>query len=65
MKQEDKHKEMESKVETVDLVAAAPAMYHTLERLEESAEYWGEYDVPLGIVDDIKDALSIARGLKQ
>jgi hypothetical protein len=30
--------------------------------LEESAAYWSEYDVPLGIVDDIKNVLKKARG---
>lgn len=44
------------------LIAAAPDLYAVLERLEESAAYWSEYDVPLGIVDDIKAALAKARG---
>ncbi len=44
------------------LIAAAPDMYEALEELEESAEYWGEYDVPLGIVEHIQAALKKARG---
>lgn len=46
------------------LIAAAPELYAVLAELEESAEYWGEYDVPLGIVDRIKAALTKARGDK-
>ena len=44
------------------LAAAAPEMFDLLERLEESAEYWSEYDVPIGIVADIRAALKKARG---
>lgn len=44
------------------LIAAAPDLYAVLSELEESCEYWSEYDVPLGIVDRIKAALSKARG---
>lgn len=43
------------------LAAAAPDMFAVLERLEESAEYWSEYDVPIGIVADIRAALKKAR----
>lgn len=45
-----------------DLIAAAPEMLAVLERLEESAEYWSEYEVPIGIVEDIKASIAKARG---
>jgi hypothetical protein len=46
---------------TARLIAAAPELFSVLERLEESAAYWSEYDVPLGIFDDIKNTLKKAR----
>ena len=42
------------------LLSAAPDMFNVLSELQESAEYWSEYDVPLGIVDRIKKALDKA-----
>lgn len=33
-----------------------------LQELAESAEYWSEYDVPVGIVDRINDAIAKAGG---
>ena len=44
------------------MVSAAPEMLAVLERLEESVDYWGEYDVPIGIIDEIKAAIRKARG---
>ena len=35
----------------------APQMYSVLKELQESAYYWSEYDVPLGIVDRINEVL--------
>ena len=35
----------------------ATQMYNVLKELQESASYWSEYDVPLGIVDRINDVL--------
>ena len=35
----------------------ATQMYNVLKELQESAYYWSEYDVPLGIVDRINDVL--------
>ena len=32
------------------------------EELLESAEYWSEYDVPIGIVDKLRDAVAKAGG---
>ena len=39
------------------MAAFAPQMYSVLKELQESAYYWSEYDVPLGIVDRINDVL--------
>ena len=44
------------------LIAAAPDMLAVLEELRESASYWSEYDVPLGIVERIESAIRKARG---
>jgi hypothetical protein len=46
------------------LIAAAPDMYGVICELEESAVYWSEYDVPLGIVEKLQNALAKARGEK-
>ena len=35
----------------------APQMYSVLKELQESASYWSEYDVPIGIVDRINYVL--------
>ena len=40
------------------LAKFAPQMYSVLKELQESASYWSEYDVPLGIVDRINDVLN-------
>ena len=44
------------------LIAAAPEMLAVLEELRESASYWSEYDVPLGIVERIESAITKASG---
>lgn len=44
------------------LVAASVDLLAVLEELQESASYWCEYDVPLGIVDRINAAIAKARG---
>lgn len=44
------------------LIAAAPELLAVLKELQESASYWSEYDVPLGIVERIKDAIAKATG---
>lgn len=43
------------------LIQSAYQLREVLEELEESSDYWSEYDVPLGIVDRIKGALKAAR----
>ena len=42
------------------LVAAAPDLLAVVKELEESASYWSEYDVPLGIVDRLRAAIAKA-----
>lgn len=37
-------------------------MLNVLLELQESASYWSEYDVPLGIVDRINSAINKAVG---
>lgn len=44
------------------LIAAAPELLTVLQELQESAAYWSEYDVPLGIVDRINAAIAKATG---
>jgi hypothetical protein len=44
------------------LIAAAPELLAVLLELEESAEYWSEYEVPLGIVGRIRAAIAKATG---
>lgn len=39
-------------------------MLAVLKELQESAAYWSEYDVPLGIVDRINQAIEKAEGTK-
>jgi len=44
------------------LIAAAPDLLAVLQDLQESAGYWSEYDVPIGIVDRINAAIAKATG---
>jgi hypothetical protein len=46
----------------VRLANAAPDLLAVCEDLVESAEYWCEYDVPIGIVDRLKAAIAKAKG---
>ena len=48
---------MKKKIEKNKMADFAPQMYSVLKELQESAYYWSEYDVPLGIVDSINDVL--------
>ena len=45
-----------------DIPAAFPEMLAVLKDLAESAAYWSEYDVPIGIVDRINAAIKKAEG---
>lgn len=42
------------------LISAAPDLLAVLQELQESAAYWSEYDVPLGIVSRINYAIAKA-----
>jgi hypothetical protein len=44
------------------LIAAAPDLLEACKELLDSAAYWSEYDVPLGIVDRLKAAITKAEG---
>jgi len=46
------------------LIAAAPELLAVVKELEESAGYWGEYDVPVGIVGRLRAAIAKATGVK-
>ena len=48
---------MKNKIEKDKMEDIAPQMYSVLKELQESASYWSEYDVPLGIADRINDVL--------
>lgn len=45
-----------------NLIASAPDMYEALKELEESIDYWSEYDVPIGIIDRIRASIAKAEG---
>ena len=47
----------QKEIENKKMEDFAPQMYSVLKELQESASYWSEYDVPLGIVDRINDVL--------
>ena len=47
------------------LIAAAPDLLAVVQELEESAGYWSEYDVPLGIVDRLRAAIAKATDHQQ
>ena len=44
------------------LIAAAPELLAVCLSLQESASYWGDYDVPIGIVDQLNAAILKAQG---
>lgn len=45
-----------------DLIAAAPELLAICQELRESAEYWSEYMVPIGIVERLTAAIDKATG---
>ena len=47
--------------EILRLEAEKAEMLAVLEELRESASYWSEYDVPLGVVERIEAAIMKAR----
>ena len=53
------HQEVE---QNARLIASAPAMLAMLQELRECAEYWSEYDVPLGIVERLDSVIKQAAG---
>ena len=46
------------------IIAAAPEMLEVLIELMEFAEYWSEYDEPIGIHDRMRNAIEKASGRK-
>ena len=48
-----------------NLCRFAPQMYSVLKELQESASYWSDYDVPLGIVDRINNVLEKVENLQK
>ena len=50
------------RAKNAQLIAAAPDMIDILLELQESASYWSEYDVPIGISDRINEAIAKAIG---
>ena len=53
------HQEVE---QNARLIASAPAMLAMLQELRECAEYWSEYDVPVGIVERLDSVIKQATG---
>jgi hypothetical protein len=45
------------------LIASAPDLLSVCKELAASAAYWGDYDVPLGIVDRLNAAIAKAEGI--
>jgi len=45
------------------LISAAPDLLSVCKELADSAAYWSEYDVPVGIVDRLNAAIAKAEGI--
>ena len=56
---------MKKKTEKDKKAIFAPQMYSVLKELQESASYWSEYDVPLGIVDRINEVLEKVENIQK
>lgn len=48
-----------------NLIAAAPELYDVCQRMLDALPYVSEYDVPIGLWDDLRSALAKARGENQ
>jgi hypothetical protein len=57
---EDSLKRRDSKYARMESINAE--MLEVLQELDESAYYWSQYDVPVGIHDRIKSAIAKAKG---
>jgi len=44
------------------VLAAAPDLLAMCEELAECADYWSEYDVPIGIVERLRAVIAKAKG---
>ena len=44
------------------VLTAAPDLLAMCEELAECADYWSEYDVPIGIVERLRDVIAKAKG---
>ena len=53
-------RDQDQKKADVRLMAAAPDLLSVCKELADSAAYWSEYDVPLGIVDRLNVAIAKA-----
>lgn len=56
---------MKRKTEREKMAIFVPQMYSVLKELQESASYWSEYDVPLGIVDRINEVLEKVENIQK
>jgi hypothetical protein len=59
-----KERNKEDRDSSKEIQEAFSEMLAVLKDLAESAAYWGEYDVPIGIVDRINAAIKKAEGCK-
>ena len=55
--QEDFDRPYAETLANVKLIAAAPELLAVCLRLQESASYWSDYDVPIGIVEQLNAAI--------
>ncbi len=60
--QEDFDRPYAEVLANAQLIAAAPELLAVCLDLQESASYWSDYDVPIGIVAQLNAAILKARG---